>query len=172
MLGPFQNELPCFRHSEPHDQNRGQRDGGDADVSHRAAKILDHETEERGAERRADARERPDEPLGQVTTEKDDFTGRMFEAINGMLLDMLAAIARKDYEDRRRRQFQGQQRAKAEGKYRGRQENVRRNKRIAALLTNGSSYSDVQDAVGCSRATVAKIAKRVRVSAPEMPAST
>jgi DNA invertase Pin-like site-specific DNA recombinase len=36
----------------------------------------------------------------------DEFTGRMFEAINGMLLDMLAAVARKDYVDRRRRQAQ------------------------------------------------------------------
>ncbi|SFQ20245.1 Resolvase, N terminal domain [Mesorhizobium sp. NFR06] len=38
---------------------------------------------------------------------EDAFTGRMFDAINGMLLDMLAAIARKDYDDRRRRQAQG-----------------------------------------------------------------
>lgn len=36
----------------------------------------------------------------------DEFTSRMFEAINGMLLDMLAAVARKDYDDRRRRQAQ------------------------------------------------------------------
>jgi len=34
-----------------------------------------------------------------------------------MMLDMLAAIARKDYEDRRNRQMQGIARAKAEGKY-------------------------------------------------------
>ena len=40
----------------------------------------------------------------------------MFEAINGMLLDMLAAGARKDYDDRRRRQAQGQARAKAEAR--------------------------------------------------------
>jgi hypothetical protein len=37
----------------------------------------------------------------------DDFSSRMFAAINAMLLDMLAAIARKDYEGRRRRQAQG-----------------------------------------------------------------
>lgn len=36
-----------------------------------------------------------------------DFSARMLDAINGMMLDMLAAIARKDYEDRRRRQAQG-----------------------------------------------------------------
>jgi hypothetical protein len=43
----------------------------------------------------------------------DEFTSRMFDAINGMLLDMLAAVARKDYDDRRRRQAQGQAKAKA-----------------------------------------------------------
>jgi DNA invertase Pin-like site-specific DNA recombinase len=31
----------------------------------------------------------------------------MFAAINGMMLDMLAAVARKDLDDRRRRQAQG-----------------------------------------------------------------
>jgi DNA invertase Pin-like site-specific DNA recombinase len=100
-----------------------------------------------------------------ATGKVDDFTGRMFEAINGMLLDMLAAIARKDYEDRRRRQFQGQERAKAEGRYRGRPENTKRNTKIAAMLAGGTSYSDVQAATGCSRATVAKIAKRVQQNA-------
>jgi hypothetical protein len=45
----------------------------------------------------------------------DDFTTRMFDAINGMMLDMLAAVARKDYDDRRRRQAQGQARARAKG---------------------------------------------------------
>ena len=51
-----------------------------------------------------------------TTGKVNDFTARMFEAINGMLLDMLAAVARKDYEDRRCRQMQGQAKAKAEGK--------------------------------------------------------
>jgi hypothetical protein len=47
-----------------------------------------------------------------TTGNGDEFTARMFDAINGMLLDMLAAAARKDYEDRRRRQAQGTARAK------------------------------------------------------------
>jgi DNA invertase Pin-like site-specific DNA recombinase len=46
----------------------------------------------------------------------DEFTARMFAAVNGMMLDVLAAVARKDYDDRRRRQAQGQAKAKAEGK--------------------------------------------------------
>jgi DNA invertase Pin-like site-specific DNA recombinase len=45
----------------------------------------------------------------------DDFTSRMFDAINGMMLDVLAAVARKDYEDRRRRQTQGQAKPKLKG---------------------------------------------------------
>jgi DNA invertase Pin-like site-specific DNA recombinase len=100
-----------------------------------------------------------------ATKTDDDFTARMFEAINGMLLDMLAAIGRKDYEDRRRRQMQGQAKAKEEGKYVGRPENKRRNTRIAAMLAAGTSYSDIQSATGCSRATVAKVAKRARAAA-------
>jgi DNA invertase Pin-like site-specific DNA recombinase len=100
-----------------------------------------------------------------ATGKVDDFTARMFEAINGMLLDMLAAVARKDFEDRRRRQMQGQAKAKAEGKYVGRPENRRRNARIATMLAAGTSYSAVQEATGCSRATVAKIAKRVKSAA-------
>ena len=90
----------------------------------------------------------------------DEFTARMFGAINGMLLDMLAAIARKDYEDRRRRQAQGIAKAKAKGAYRGRPEDTDRNAGIAAMLKSGMSWSAIQAATGCSRATVAKIAKR------------
>src|SRR5882762_11711279 len=94
-----------------------------------------------------------------ATNAGDEFTGRMFEAINGMLLDMLAAVARKDYDDRRRRQAQGQAKAKAEGRYKGRPEDAERNAGIA-MLAAGASWSSIQAATGCSRATIAKIAKR------------
>jgi DNA invertase Pin-like site-specific DNA recombinase len=95
-----------------------------------------------------------------ATAKADDFTARMFDAINSMMFDMLAAVARKDYEDRRRRQAQGQAKAKAAGLYRGRKEDVARNRGIAAMLKAGSSWSHIQAATGCSRATIAKIAKR------------
>jgi DNA invertase Pin-like site-specific DNA recombinase len=95
-----------------------------------------------------------------ATNTADEFTGRMFEAINGMLLDMLAAVARKDYDDRRRRQAQGQAKAKAEGRYKGRPEDTERNDGIGRLLAAGQSWSAIQRATGCSRATIAKIAKR------------
>ena len=90
----------------------------------------------------------------------DDFTGRMFAAINSMLLDMLAAVARKDFEDRRRRQTQGIAKARSEGLYRGRPEDVGRNAGIASMLKAGESWSAIERAFGCSRATIAKVAKR------------
>lgn len=46
----------------------------------------------------------PTSHLALSSTVSDDFTRSMLKAVNGMMLDMLAAIARKDYEDRRRRQ--------------------------------------------------------------------
>ena len=99
----------------------------------------------------------------------DDFTGRMFAAVNSMMLDVLAAVARKDYEDRRRRQAQGQAKAKAEGRYKGRPADEKRNASIACMLAKGMSWTQVQSATGCSRATVAKIAQHVRGSVGESP---
>ena len=95
-----------------------------------------------------------------ATANPDDFTARVFEAVNGMMLDVLAAVARKDYDDRRRRQAQGQARAKAEGRYKGRQEDVERNSGIATMLAKGLTWSQIQSATRCSRATISKIAKR------------
>ncbi len=103
-----------------------------------------------------------DLPTSWMMATTDEFAGRMFEAINSMMLDMLAAVARKDYEDRRSRQAQGQAKAKTDGKYRGRPANKRRNAGIATMLSAGQSWSSIQDATGCSRATIAKIAKDLR----------
>ena len=97
-----------------------------------------------------------------ATAKADDFTSRMFEAINGMMLDMLAAVARKDYEDRRRRQAQGIEKAKGEGKYRGRPEDKKRNAALRQMLNNGQSWSSIVEATGVSRATLAKLAKEMR----------
>ncbi|KAB0681514.1 recombinase family protein [Aureimonas leprariae] len=90
----------------------------------------------------------------------DGFTDRIFHTMNAMLLDVLAAVARKDYEDRRRRQAQGQAKAKQEGRYKGRPEDVKRNASIAAMLSKKLSWTQIQSATGCSRTTIAKIAKR------------
>jgi DNA invertase Pin-like site-specific DNA recombinase len=96
----------------------------------------------------------------QLVNSGDDFTSRMLDAINGMMLDMLAAIARKDYEDRRRRQRQGIEKAKFEGVYRGRPEDTKRNEAIIAMLRNGQSWNNIVSATGCSRSTLSRLAKR------------
>lgn len=94
-----------------------------------------------------------------LTPQQNEFDARMFGAINDMLLDMLAAIARRDYEQRRQRQAQGIDKAKAAGKYRGRQADQQRYAVINRLLTSGSSWSVVQKTVGCSRSTISKAVK-------------
>jgi DNA invertase Pin-like site-specific DNA recombinase len=97
----------------------------------------------------------------------DETTRRIFESINAMLLDMLAAIARKDYTDRRRRQAQGIARVKGEpGKYAGRPEDTQRNAAIVGMLAKGTPWSAVIAATGCSRSTLSRLAKRV---APPQP---
>ena len=95
----------------------------------------------------------------------DEFTQRMLAAVNAMLLDMLAATARKDYEDRRRRQSEGIEKAMAEGKYRGRQINQKRHDTIAALLRDGKSYSEIVSMLGCSRATISVVKKGMEIEA-------
>jgi DNA invertase Pin-like site-specific DNA recombinase len=95
----------------------------------------------------------------------DELTERMFGALNAMMLDMLAATGRKDYDDRRRRQAQGQAKAKAEGRYKGRPEDTERNAGIANALAAGQSWGSIQAMTGCSRATIAKIAKRSKQAA-------
>lgn len=89
----------------------------------------------------------------------DEFTSRMFEAVNDMMLDMIAAIARKDYVDRRKRQAQGIEKAKAEGRYRGRPENKERNAALKDMLGAGQSWSTIVKATGVSRSTLARIAR-------------
>lgn len=100
-----------------------------------------------------------DLPTSHMLANQDaeSFTARMAEAINGMLLDMLAAVARKDYDDRRRRQSQGIEKAKNEGRYKGRPTNDKRNAGIARMLQQGMSYTQIQDATKASRTTIAKI---------------
>ncbi|MBO9099385.1 MULTISPECIES: recombinase family protein [unclassified Rhizobium] len=91
----------------------------------------------------------------------DDIQTRILEAINGMMLDMLAAIARKDYVDRNRRQAQGIEKAKLDGVYKGRPENKARNAAIRKMLASGQSWNSVIAATGASRSTLAKLAKPV-----------
>lgn len=99
---------------------------------------------------------------GQLSAIPDNSTDRMFDGMNSMMLDVLAVVARKEYEASRRRRAQGMAKAKAEGRYKGRPENVKRNAEIAGMLCRGFSWSEIQSATGCSRPTINRIAKRLR----------
>ena len=99
-----------------------------------------------------------------INTNSDEFTQRMLSAINNMMLDMLAAVARKDYEDRRRRQSEGIAQARASGKYKGRAMNPKLHETIATLLSAGKSYTDIVNLLGCSRSTISKIRKAISKS--------
>ena len=91
----------------------------------------------------------------------DEMTSRMMEALNSMMLDMLAAIARKDYTDRRRRQQQGIEKLKASGGYKGRKEDAPRNEQIVQMLREGKSWNQIIAATGCSRSTLSRMRQRV-----------
>ncbi len=98
----------------------------------------------------------------QFIKSADSFTERMLSALNSMMLDMLAAVARKDYEDRRRRQAQGVQRARKEGKYKGRPIDTDLHSKIKDLLIDKKSYSYIERLLGCSRHTISKVSKQLK----------
>jgi len=79
-----------------------------------------------------------------------------------MILNTLAAIARKDYEDRRNRQMQGIARAKTEVKYLGRRKSTEKRKIIASLLKSGHSYSGIEATAKWSCQLVAVISKETK----------
>src|SRR5208282_5782390 len=70
---------------------------------------------------------------------------------------------RKDYDDRRRRQGRGLSRQECRPLSRPPRASHRL-AGIAAMLAGGASWSTVQKATGCSRATVAKVARRAQAS--------
>ncbi|MDR7145560.1 recombinase family protein [Rhizobium sp. BE258] len=105
-----------------------------------------------------------------ATANRDDIHSRMMDAINGMMLDMLAAIARKDYDDRKRRQAQGIVKAKAQGRYKGRPEDAKRNEGILKMLAGGMSWNSIVSTTGCSRSTLSRLAKKAGRSSIEQNA--
>jgi DNA invertase Pin-like site-specific DNA recombinase len=90
----------------------------------------------------------------QLQSGNDEFMRSMMNAINGMMLDMLAAIARKDYTDRRRRQAQGIEKAKEMGLYKGRLPDLEKHEHIRTLISQGNSQRKVAKMLSCAVGTV------------------
>ena len=92
---------------------------------------------------------------------EDEFTARMLDAINGMMVEMMAAIARKDYEQRRVRQSMGIEKAKTAGKYKGRQADPKLRQRVIEALSMGKSIRQTAEFVGCAPSSVQRIKREV-----------
>ena len=102
----------------------------------------------------------PTSHMALTSSAGDEFTQAMLKAVNGMMLDMLAAIARKDYEDRRRRQKEGIAKAKVAGKYRGRRADEQLHQKIIELrVKNKQSIRDTARLCDVSERTVIRIVK-------------
>ena len=91
----------------------------------------------------------------------DEFMRSILNAINNMLLEILAASAYKDYKERERKQKEGILKAKKKGLYQGRQPNLDNHNRIKVFTKAGFSINDTAKAVGVSRSTVIRIRKKV-----------
>lgn len=73
------------------------------------------------------------------------------------ILDLGAAMAREHYETRRYRQKQGIEKAKANGAYKGQKVDTVLYENIKTMLTGGMNYTAIQNALGCSRNTIARV---------------
>ena len=99
-------------------------------------------------------------PTTWINSGMSEFDSRLFAAINDMLLDMLAAVARRDYEQRRERQKQGIEKARKDGKYKGRKPNQARHDAIIRLIESGSSWTQAQKGLGGGRGANRRGTKR------------
>ena len=104
----------------------------------------------------------PTSHLALRVTQGDEFTSRMLGAINNMMIEMMAAIARKDYQQRRERQAQGIAKAKSSGAYKGRPIDADLHKRVRELLAANLGIRATARHAGCSTTTVLKIRDQVQ----------
>lgn len=101
-----------------------------------------------------------DQPMTHaVLSHSDQQTSMISRVLTEFMIDLAAAMARDDYETRRKRQAQGIEKAKALGKYQGRKPDLKLRENIQLLLAEGKSWSQVQELLGCSRSTIAAVKK-------------
>lgn len=95
----------------------------------------------------------------QAVQGQDEITERILSAVNDMLIEILASVARRDYEQRRQRQAQGIERAKQNGIYKGKQPNIKQYKAILAMVDTGATYAEIIDILKVGTATIVKAKK-------------
>lgn len=99
---------------------------------------------------------------------EDEFINAVLKAVNSMLLDILAATARKDYDLRRKRTLEGIAKAKANNPqaYQGRKRNQVLWSSIRKLLATSHTYTAIQQITGASRMTIANVSNEMKKDNP------
>lgn len=91
-----------------------------------------------------------------------EFHRRLMKGQTRMMLETLAAVARKDYADRRRRQAQGIAAARQdETKYKGRPVDEAKRAHIAKLLDEGMPQREIHRRHKYSPTTISRVAKEL-----------
>lgn len=104
----------------------------------------------------------PTSHISLAQGDENEFTRGMLNAVNNMLVDMAATMARKDYTMRRERQAQGIAKAKAAGKYQGKQadpETLENFTKARDMVATGVPVLRACKAYGISRDTYYRLAK-------------
>lgn len=100
-----------------------------------------------------------DQPMTHAIFDDNKETSMLAKVLTEFMIDLGAAMARDDYETRRKRQAQGIKKAKIKGVYVGRKPDHVLRQNVKALLLEGKSYTTIQRLLGCSRSTIAKVKK-------------
>lgn len=104
------------------------------------------------------------ESLKTTPDTQDDITKAVMRGMNDMMIQILATIARNDYDKRRYRQRQGIDKILADPrikatKYKGKQANITQYQRILRLLDSGYTYAQIKDTLGVSNDTIVNAKK-------------
>lgn len=91
----------------------------------------------------------------------NELTSGILNAVNAMLIDILATMARLDYQTREDRQTQGIARAQAAGVYKGRQKDEASRLVVAEMLAKGNKTAQILKAAEISKATFYRIRKEI-----------
>ncbi len=100
-----------------------------------------------------------DQPMTHAIIDGNEESSMLAKVLTEFMIDLGAAMARDDYETRRKRQAQGIKKAKHNGIYTGRKPDQVLRENIKALLVEGKSYTTIQRLLNCSRSTIAKVKK-------------
>lgn len=92
----------------------------------------------------------------------DPLSSSILQAVNKMLIEVLAATAYQDYTERRTKQRQGIDIAKGKNKYKGRTANIDTHNKILALSKTDLSINDIAEMLKVSRSTVLRVRRSHR----------